>query len=89
MAWVVKVRLGDGVILGRKLKLNHISFSCGDSVGRVCESSIGVSDLDNMNRGGCQGAADTQGRESERCELHIGGSDEKDPDLLKENERYE
>ena len=54
LARVIEVRLSDGVICGRKLKLYHISFSCDYRVGRVCESSVGVSDLDNMDGGSCR-----------------------------------
>jgi len=82
----IEGRLSDCVVCGRELELHHIS-NCGcDRVGRVCERSICVSDLDNVDCDSCsKGAADAQGREGESCELHIG-DDEKGPDLSKTNE---
>jgi len=74
------------VVCGRELELDHVSNCGSDGVGRVCESSICISDLDNVDCSSCcKGAADAQGRECECCELHIGG-DEKDPGLSKMNE---
>jgi hypothetical protein len=44
LAWIVKIGLRDGVVLGHELELHHVAFSSGDIVGRICEGAIRVAD---------------------------------------------
>jgi hypothetical protein len=53
LARSIEGRLSDCVVCGRELELHHISHCGCDRVGRVCEGSICVSDLDNVDCGSC------------------------------------
>jgi len=56
------------------LELNHITNCSCNFVWRVCQSTIGISDFDDVDHdlaGLSKGAADAESRKSKSSELHI------------------